>query len=377
MLVGLSLGNTLHAQIASGTVVVQPTSIPGASYSAPPLPQGPGSTLQYTTNNNCEMISTISATSDLGVVTAQVTVDPAAFLFNGQPLAGRYYEIHPSMNAQQSATVTLYFSQADFDAYNILAASLGSSSYPAINVSGTPNLKVTVFHGQASEGTSGPKGQYDNTRKEVLTPTSVMLNNAGFYEVTFTTPGFSGFFVHTLNGTPLLITLKDITAQNIGSVNRIDWHTLTEAAGDQFRIERSADGSHFEALATLNALGKAPSTYSYRDEHPFAGVGYYRLALFNGQNGTISYSRIVTATVKEAGFAMHAYPNPVAQHLTVKISGGTDGRLLLTDATGRMVGEATAVNGIATFSVKHLAQGLYLVQYRDSQRSQTLKVYKN
>jgi len=376
-LIGLSLGNSLYAQIASGTIVVMPTSIPAASYAAAPQPQGPGGTAQYTTNNNCEMISTISSTANLGNVTASVTVDNAAFLFNGQPLVGRYYELHPSQNAQQSATITLYFSQADFDAYNMLAATLGSSTYPPIDVTINPNLKITAFHGLPTDGTTGPNGQYDDAFKEVLTPGSIVHNSAGFYEMTFTTSGFSGFFAHTLNSSPLQITLGDIVAQNTGSRNTISWNTLSEAAGDQFRIERSADGSHFETIGTIDAKGKAPSQYRFTDEAPYTGVSYYRLYLVNSAKGTGEYSRIVAATLKGEAFAMNAYPNPAGDYLNISIRGGQGGKLLLMDATGRQLLEAAPGKGIATLSMKHLAQGVYLVQYQDGQHRQTIKVYKN
>ncbi|WP_205529494.1 T9SS type A sorting domain-containing protein [Taibaiella koreensis] len=375
-LTGLFLGNSLYAQIASGTIVVTPASIPSASYVAAPQPQGPGSTTQYTTNHNCEMIGTISSAANLGNVTASVTVNNAAFLFNGQPLVGRYYELHPSQNAQQSATVTLYFSQADFDAYNTLAATLGNSDYPPIDVATNPNLRITVFHGLPSDGTTGPNGQYNDAVKEVLTPGSIVHNGAGFYEVTFTTPGFSGFFAHTLNSTPLLIVLGDITAQNAGNRNRIEWSTLSEAAGDEFRIERSTDGSHFETIGSLDAKGKAPSQYSFIDEQPYTGVSYYRLYLDNAEKGTGTYSRIVAATMKGEAFAMNAYPNPAGDYLNISIRGGQDGKLLLMDAMGRQLLATQPGNGSTMLSMKHLAQGFYLVQYQDSHHSQTLKVYK-
>ncbi len=374
------LGTTAQAQIATGTVVVNNTTIAATSFTTGPVTQGPGSTAQYTTDNiNCGLVSTITSAIDFGTVTAKVTVNSTAGNFHGEPFVGRYYEIHPSQNAGQSATVTLYFTQADFDAYNVAVAALGNSNYPAINVTSNPNLLITVFHGLPSDGTTGPNGQYDNNNKEVIVPSGIFLNTSGFYEVTFTTPGFSGFFAHTnINGTPLKITLGNFAAVNTGSSNRLDWNTLTEAPGDMFEIERSADGHHFEKIATLNAKGSAPSDYSFPDEHPFAGINYYRLVLINKNESKRNYSKIVSATVKESDFGVDAYPNPVSSNMTIKVKGaGPNARVYLTDATGRNLEQLTIENGTTILSMKQLAQGIYFVKYQDNNHSQIIKVYKN
>lgn len=373
------LAVTSQAQIATGTVVVNNTTIASSSFTSNPVPQGPGNTTQYTTDNvNCGLVSTITSVLNLGVVTAQVTVNSTAGSYNGVPYVGRYYEIHPSQNANQSATVTLYFTQADFNAYNTAVAALGNNTYPAINVSSNPNLLITVFHGLPSDGTTGPNGQYDANNKEVIVPSSIVLNPAGFYEVTFTTPGFSGFFAHTnINGSPLKITLGSIAAENMGNRNRVDWSTLTEVAGDVFEVERSADGHRFEKVGTIAAQGNAPAQYSFLDEHPYTGVNYYRLVLLNANGGDRSYSKIVSATVKENEFKIDAYPNPVSNYITIKIKGGgVMASLRLTDASGRHLQDISLVNGTAQVPMKHLAQGIYFVQYRDNNRSENIKVYK-
>jgi hypothetical protein len=172
-------------------------AIAGTSYTTAPAPQAANVAYTYT-NNACQLLAKVSSTANLGNVTAQVTLGAAAGSFNNEPYVGRYYEIHPTQNANQPAQLTLYFSQADFDAYNLAAAALPNSSvFPPINGTAS-NLLITVFHGQAASGTTGPNGQYNNNNKEVLTPTSVIwnANGTGWWEVTFTTTGFSGFFAH-------------------------------------------------------------------------------------------------------------------------------------------------------------------------------------
>jgi hypothetical protein len=373
----LSGSNIVSAQIATGTVIVNPTIIAGASYTTPPVAQGAGETTKYSTNNNCELISNIGSTFNLGMVTATVVVNDTAGSLNGEPYIGRYYDIHPSMNANQSATLTLYFSQTDFDAYDNKVAALGNALYPPVNLI-TPNLLITTYHGLPSSGTTGPNGEYDNNNKELITPASIVLNSAGFYEVTFITSGFSGFFARTTSGgTPLQITLGKIAAVNIGEHNRIDWNTLTETPGDKFEIERSRTGTSFENIGIIPASGHAPFNYQFTDENPFAGVNYYRLKL-TSLNGVSEYSIIVAATVNGDNFSLSAYPNPVNDNLSLDINGaGPAAKVQLIDVTGNVIQQTEVQNGKTDIAMKHLAQGMYLIKFQDNNRNKTLKIYKN
>lgn len=367
----------VSAQIATGTVVVNNTIIAGASYTTPPISQGAGGTTKYSTNNNCELISAIGSAFNLGLVTAKVTVNSNTVNFNGEPFIGRYYDIHPSQNANQSASVTLYFSQADFDAYNTAVTMLGNANYPQINTV-TPNLLITAFHGLPSAGNSGPNGLYDNNNKELIIPSGITLNSSGFYEVTFTTSGFSGFFARTTaGGTPLQIALGKIVAVNTGTSNRIEWTTLTEERGDVFDIERSHTGISFERIGSIAASGQAPAQYRFVDETPFPGVSYYRLNL-KSISGADKHSGIVTATVKEGDFRISAYPNPVNDNLSLEIEGaGPVAMIQLTDVTGHVLQQMEIQNGKSILVMKHLAQGIYLVKFQDNSHNQTLKIYKN
>lgn len=373
----LSGSNIVSAQIATGTVVVNPTIIAGASYTTPPVQQGAGETTKYSTNNNCELISNIGSVFNLGMVTATVVVHDTAGSFNGEPFVGRYYDIHPSMNANQVATLTLYFSQADFDAYDIKVAALGNANYPPVNLI-APNLLITAYHGLPSSGTTGPNGQYDNSNKELITPTSIVLNNAGFYEVSFTTSGFSGFFARTTSGgAPLQVTLGKIAAVNIGEHNRIDWNTLTEEPGDRFELERSQTGTSFENIGSIPGSGNAPFNYHFIDENPFAGTNYYRLKLIS-LNGTDKYSIIVSATVNGDNFSLSAYPNPVYENLSLEINGaGPAAKMQLVDVTGNIIQQMNVTNGRSVIPMKQLAQGMYLLKFQDNNHNKTLKIYKN
>lgn len=150
-----------------------------------------------------------------------------------------------------------------------------------------------------------------------------------------------------------------------------------ENIGDVFNIERSRDGKRFEYLGSMDAKGIANSHYTFVDAMPFTGINYYRLHLLNN-DGTTGYSKIVNAFVHDA-FEVEAYPNPVNDKLTVMVRGNISGEGIVTlcDASGRELEKSKIVSGkIVTFSMNHLAQGVYWIKYNDSSNTRTIKIVK-
>lgn len=86
---------------------------------------------------------------------------------------------------------------------------------------------------------------------------------------------------------------------------------------------------------------------------------------------------LLAGTQPGAAFGLQAFPNPVNDVLTVLIKNpGGQGRVSLTDMTGRELAGYSAANGKVTFNMRALAQGMYFVKYTDDQHMQTIKVSK-
>lgn len=174
---------------------------------------------------------------------------------------------------------------------------------------------------------------------------------------------------------PLAIKLNEITAANAGQRNRVNWSTATEAKADIFELERSADGRAFEIVATINAKGAA-SDYTYWDEQPVQGANYYRLKMMDA-SGNFNYSSVVSAVVKTAGDAVvTVYPNPVGDKLTVTASGNANAQVLITDISGKVVRSTMMMGGKAEIDMSGLGFGLYMVQYKNGDQVETIKITK-
>jgi hypothetical protein len=268
--------------------------------------------------------------------------------------------------------------------YSFTTGSVGGSVTVSVVTTGTMDIVLETL-----SGSCGALTGMVPTASTTLTGTCIDGPAAGTEYGTYTVAPYTtyyarvygyvsaqGTFTIQATGTPLSIKLANIAATNAGTRNRVDWQTAEEVSGDQFIVERSADGRDFSALTTINAKGQA-SSYTYWDESPVAGTNYYRLKLMDAA-GSASYSKVVTAVVKSSSFIVEAYPNPVKEKLVIRVFGdqGANGKIEIADATGKVVRQLNASSAETTINMTGLAQGIYLVKYSDGQHNQTIKVNK-
>jgi Secretion system C-terminal sorting domain len=175
----------------------------------------------------------------------------------------------------------------------------------------------------------------------------------------------------------LKINLKDITAKNEGSKNKIQWSSLSELASDIYELERNTDGRNFVKIASIKANGKA-SNYNYTDESPGFGGNYYRLKLIE-ENGNAQYSQIVNANVKSlTDFSIAAYPNPVVETLYGNINGKTEENATVTllDINQKTIKKIAVTDSKFSINMKNMAVGVYLLKYSDQFNTHIQKIIK-
>jgi hypothetical protein len=266
-----------------------------------------------------------------------VFIDPTVQTHNGDAYVQRHYEIEPATNANTAtAAVTLYFTQADFDAYNA-AVSASASKLPTgpTNTAGIANVRVNQFHGTPSGGYA--PSNYPNTWGGAG-PAHVLINPADAavvyntaderWEITFDVTGFSGFFLSAGNDNPLPLELLSFTAQKTGGIaNRLAWQVASEDPGTVFGVARSSDGASFKAIGSVAGKG-ANSAYAFYDEQPLEGVNYYRLQI--AAPGEVSFSNIAVVRNSSNGGSVTVAPVPASDKVIIT---NTDEALYGTTAT--------------------------------------------
>ena len=369
--------NTASASVA---VTGTPANISGAGTHTDTFTAGGTAIVR---DQDCNMIATLQSTGTApvsGLVSAKVEKLAGAGLTSGdEPFVGRIYNLEPQTNPNSStATITLYYTQAEFTAYNLSLTpaqlAMGRTLLPLLPVDpNTANVRVTQFHGT---------GGFVPFTGELITPAVSFSNNR--WEVTFPVSRFSSFYLHSSNGTPgnpLSVNLTSLRAVNDGSRNHITWTSGTEKDLARYEVEMATDAKTFTSLATAPATGSG-SAYEAYDQSPKTGITYYRLQMTDN-DGSITYSQTVSATMQaQAGtFTISTYPNPVSHKLTVEVFGAeaTGGVLELTDAAGKLISRTAfdAKAGLGVIDMSGVSAGLYFVKYSDASHTETIKVTKN
>ena len=340
------------------------------------------------TDASCNLIATVTASGlspVSGMVNSCVTIDAAVQFFQGNPYVQRHYDIEPVTDPSGStATIKLYFTQGEFDAYNLVRGIQPALPTGPGDDAGIANLLVTQYHGN---GTT--PGNYSGDAI-LINPDDVNIVwnvTTNLWEVSFDVVGFSGFYVYTsITNTPLPITLLSFEGRNNGHVNVLSWKTSSEQNSHHFELERSLDGSHFTKVATIAAAGNSATTIQYRKDDDISGLNnhvfYYRLKMVD-INGSARYSNIVIIKTDHKSIQVTATPNPFKDVLKVNINSDKQGKvdLSVTDVSGRVMLQKHAIlsggnNVILLSDFINMSDGVYILHVTTATGTQSVRVVK-
>jgi hypothetical protein len=326
--------------------------------------------------NNCNLIATVvpgGLAPVSGIINACVKIETGVPTdASGKPYVARHFDILPATAATTATSViTLYFTQAEFNAYNA-----GNGAFPDLptgtgDAAGKANLRISQFNSTTSGGLSG----YAPGSGSMINPVdgNIVFDAPGNrWKVTFDATGSGGFYVHT--GTFILpVTSLEFTGEQSGPVNRLIWKTGTEANNSGFELQRSADGINFSRIAFIaskaeNGNSTSQLNYSYTDARPITGNNYYRLKQVD-KDGKFTYSNIVLLGRKVTDITLSSvYPNPAERELNLVITSPKAEKItiIVTDLSGKVVMQQPSqlVSGENQYqmNVGYLSAGTYLVK---------------
>ena len=155
----------------------------------------------------------------------------------------------------------------------------------------------------------------------------------------------------------LPVKLASINAIQENKTIAINWHTATELNTSHFIIQHSTDGTSFTGIGTVKAIGSGANSYSFTDTHPTNGTNYYRLEIIDN-DGSISFSKVVSASLTINDSRLTIYPNPAKSIVT--ISGNHIASVQVIDNIGRVVKIVSLKDATnPTLSVSGLQAGAY------------------
>ncbi len=234
--------------------------------------------------NDCRLIATITPAGAVPItdgIKAKVSIDPSGTLFS-QPYVQRFYNIEPLKNpASATATLSLYFTQADFDAYNLVRGTYPLLPVDALDAANNKsNIVVHQFHGINGNGA-----------ETIIIPSDVVWSASNnWWVVTFQVAGFSIFYLNT-SLTTLPVTLEYFKGQKQGKDIYLAWKlNCSNTSLTKIDLQKSSNGNAFTQLYSATATEqRCIQPFSYADPYPSAVENYYRLKISEA-GGKITYS---------------------------------------------------------------------------------------
>ncbi|MEP6675993.1 MAG: ELWxxDGT repeat protein [Ferruginibacter sp.] len=298
------------------------------------------------------------------IVKTKVTFDVAATNYNGRTLAKKHVDIEPVVDAATStATVILYFSQADFDDYNVADNINGDLPTNASDALGKAALRIIQFHGV---GTA--PGNYPGA-EEIINPAddSIVWNaTANYWEVSFTVTGFSGFYLSSVAAGSLPVHLLSFYGiVNTQKMAALQWKVTEQSDIINYEIERSSTGNNFVTIASVNANTLNDFTYKFTDSSIITDKYYYRIKIIDA-NGRITYSSIIILQASGNNF-VNIYPVPASLVVTIQTNHlkylGTIATI--KDNAGKIMQQQLINSNQQQIDVSRFSAGIYYVQLFD------------
>ncbi len=284
----------------------------------------------------------------------------------------RHYEIEPAGNAgNATGRVTLYFTQADFDAFNNQTEP--ESPLPSGPLGDVSTLSIEKRGGVSSDGTGTPDS-YPGAPETISNLTVIWNQDEQRWEVSFNVTGFSGFFVKTTSSSMPVRWITFSARLNDQNHGTLEWK-VDESSVLHYEVERSADARNFSKVATVTSRGDGLHEYRMTDPARAIGAIYYRIRQVD-LDGSYSYSRIVNVTAPE-GSRITLYPNPAGKGtVTLETTDGPASPVIrVFDGLGREVfPRITGRSGKFYLETTGLLPGIYHVQVQTGTERRTIQL---
>lgn len=164
----------------------------------------------------------------------------------------------------------------------------------------------------------------------------------------------------------LPVTLTSFTAQKMNNSSLLKWTTSQEHNSQEFRVERSTNGTNWQTIATVAAAGSSNTNinYSIVDVTPAKGSNLYRLKQID-IDGRSEYSAIRKVNFDEL-FTFSIYPNPAKDrlHITVDNAAGVTATVQVLNAQSQVLinEKLNTTTQPASLNVAALKPGMYFLK---------------
>ena len=159
----------------------------------------------------------------------------------------------------------------------------------------------------------------------------------------------------------LPVNLVSFTGIKTAAGNNLVWQTAEQNGIQEYNVERSSDGTHFNNIGSVKANNESSFTYQFNDASPAAGTNFYRLKIvdYNGE----TYSEIIRITNTNKNMFTLS-PNPATDRIILQSSNSDilNTKAKLTTIDGKILKEIQITQLPYSIDVSKFAKGMYLLQ---------------
>ncbi len=169
---------------------------------------------------------------------------------------------------------------------------------------------------------------------------------------------------------PVLFSQFNAKCNDLGTL--LTWSTAQESNSDYFEIEKSDNGSTWNALTRVTAAGNSTNTKSYQYTDLNSGTAFYRIKQVD-MDGATFYTSITPTNCDNKTITNIIYPVPAKDilYVAIKSDKAFKTRLQVYDATGKIVRDKELLinkgNNNFNINLKGLASGDYIIRSTDNE----------
>lgn len=340
-----STGNTAYNLAAAtgwaageeATVNTAQTTIP-LTISDVPVPTITSATLDGQTS-----ILVVTGTNFYKLSGSNNDIDATKLTFTGEN--GINYTLQSTPNVEIANSTSFSLTLSNTDKYNLSSV---------LNKNGTSSVSNHTYNLAAADGWNA--GTSPSTAD--LTGNGITVSNYVDYVLPIQLVNFS----HRISSNQVVL----------------NWSTSTEVNNKEFKLSRSANGTDFTLLTTVNGVGNSTTlqNYSYTDKQPILGNSYYKLTQLDNDN-IVKLERIIPVNYSVSGSEVVVYPNPVTETLSVQNSTSRYTKATLSDLSGKIVGSYNLTSDVTSINVSKLANGIYMLNLTGNNTNTVKKIIKN
>ena len=255
--------------------------------------------------------------------------------------------------------------QGDGSTYAMTLANVGQFANFAINSTKSINGQTyVVYRCEENFGVTLASLGWDG-----LSGMPVVLATSA--PVSFTVNSNNCSYNSSGNLTVLPVELLAFTASPQYNTVKLAWQTASETHNQGFDVQRSDNGSNFQTIGTVKAVGKAAG-YNFTDANPLNGTTYYRLKI-NDTDGKFTYSNVLSLAAN-GKTKVKVYPSVTSGILSIESAESIES-VSVFNSIGQLVYTSAPITS-NQYTINHLPSGVYVVRVAAGGAVVSEKVFK-